>query len=99
MIGHAPPSVARLLLRLLPLGERRTDIEGDLLELFHSRAAARGVRYARRRYVGDVLSGDVATEGILPCRNTRNRNRSGSSNPAGAPHGDQRAALVFPPSG
>jgi predicted permease len=56
MSGHAPPSVARLLLRLLPLVERRADIEGDLLELFHSRAATRGVRYARRRYFGDVLS-------------------------------------------
>jgi len=56
MTDQAPPRVARFLLRLLPLGERRPDIEDDLMELFDARAARRGARYARRRYFGDVLS-------------------------------------------
>jgi predicted permease len=51
-----PPRPARWLLRLLPLGTRRTEIEGDLLELFESRAKDRGRGYAKRRYYADVLS-------------------------------------------
>ena len=56
MIPDAPPRIARILLRMFPLGERRADIEDDLMELFDSRTASRGARYARRRYFGDVLS-------------------------------------------
>jgi hypothetical protein len=56
MTSHAPPAAARLLLRLIPLGGRRGDIEDDLLELFQSRASSRSVRYARRRYCADVVS-------------------------------------------
>jgi predicted permease len=41
---------------MLPLGERRADVEDDLMELFDARTASRGARYARRRYLGDVLS-------------------------------------------
>ena len=51
-----PPRVAQWLLLLLPLGTRRTEIEGDLLELFESRAQDRGRGYAKRRYYADVLS-------------------------------------------
>jgi hypothetical protein len=34
-----PPRLGRLLLRTLPLGERRDEIEADLLEVFLARAA------------------------------------------------------------
>ena len=51
-----PPGLARWLLRLAPLGDRRREVEADLLELFSERAESRGLRYARRRYYGDVLS-------------------------------------------
>lgn len=50
------PGLARLLLRIVPLGDRRSEIEADLLELFTERAASHNARYARRRYYGDVLS-------------------------------------------
>ena len=56
MIPGGPPRIARILLRMLPLGERRSDIEDDLMELFDARTASRGARYARRRYFSDVLS-------------------------------------------
>jgi predicted permease len=56
MTHDAPPRLGRWLLRLLPLGERRADVEDDLMELFESRTASRGARYARRRYFSDVLS-------------------------------------------
>jgi predicted permease len=56
MTDHRPPRFARALLRLLPLGERRAEIEDDLMELFTSRVDADGRRQARRRYVVDVLS-------------------------------------------
>jgi predicted permease len=56
MTHDARPRLARLLLRILPLGERRADVEDDLMELFESRRASRGTRYARRRYFSDVLS-------------------------------------------
>jgi predicted permease len=52
----APPRLARVLLRIVRLGDRRAEIEADLLDLFAERAASRGLRYARRRYYGDVLS-------------------------------------------
>jgi len=51
-----PPRLARWLLRLQPLGDRRPEIEADLLELFHSRAAERGRRHAARRYYADIAS-------------------------------------------
>jgi len=35
---------------------RSGDANGDLLELFHRRTAKRGIAYARRRYLSDVLS-------------------------------------------
>ena len=35
------PPLARWLLRVLPLGERRADVEDDLMQLFESRAAFR----------------------------------------------------------
>ena len=56
MIGGTPPGLGTLLLRLIPLGSRRAEVEADLLELFGERATSRGVRYARLRYYGDVLS-------------------------------------------
>ena len=56
MNGGTPPGLGRLLLRLIPLGSRRAEVEADLLELFGERATSRGVRYARLRYYGDVLS-------------------------------------------
>ena len=39
-----------------PLGDRRAEVEADLLELSSLRARNHGDRYARRRYYGDVLS-------------------------------------------
>ena len=51
-----PPAVARMLFRFAPLGDRRTEVEADLLELFAERTGERGPRYARRRCYGDVLS-------------------------------------------
>ena len=56
MIGGTPPGLGTLLLRLIPLGSRRAEVEADLLELFGERATTRGLRYARLRYYGDVLS-------------------------------------------
>ena len=56
MIGGTPPGLGTLLLRLIPLGSRRAEVEADLLELFGERATSRGLRYARLRYYGDVLS-------------------------------------------
>jgi predicted permease len=52
----APPWLATFLLRLWRLGDRRAEIEADLAELFHQRAAEKGLRHARRRYVVDALS-------------------------------------------
>jgi predicted permease len=51
-----PPRFARWLLRLVPLGGLRDEVEQDLDELFAARCQARGARYGRRRYYGDVLS-------------------------------------------
>ena len=52
----APPRFARLLLRLTPLGSKRSEVKSDLLELLEQRTARQGRRYAARRYYGDVLS-------------------------------------------
>jgi predicted permease len=51
-----PPRLARLLLRLRPLGARRAEVAADLDEIFSERAAAEGARRARGRYYRDVLS-------------------------------------------
>jgi predicted permease len=51
-----PPMVGRLLLRLAPLGDRRSEIEDDLIELFARRAREHGTMYARSRYLRDVAS-------------------------------------------
>lgn len=51
-----PPRFARWLLRLRPLGTRRTEVTADLDEIFADRASAEGIGRARRRYYGDVLS-------------------------------------------
>jgi putative ABC transport system permease protein len=57
-VSAAPdmPRLARLLLRLRPLGRRRPEVEADLRDVFTARMVAHGVRYARRRFYGDVLS-------------------------------------------
>jgi putative ABC transport system permease protein len=51
-----PPALGRLLLRLLPLGERREEIADDLATLFEKRFQQEGRWTARRRYVVDALS-------------------------------------------
>lgn len=51
-----PPRLARWLLRLRPLGSRRSEIDADLHEAFLERAAHDGRRRATRRYYVDVLS-------------------------------------------
>ena len=53
MIGGTPPGLGTLLLRLIPLGSRRAEVEADLLELFGERLAV--VCATRLRYYGDVL--------------------------------------------
>jgi predicted permease len=44
------------LLRVVPLGARRSEADADLQELFRLRARTQGLAYARRRYYVDVLS-------------------------------------------
>jgi predicted permease len=51
-----PPRLARWLLRLRPLGSRRSEIDADLREAFVERVAHLGRRRAARRYYLDVLS-------------------------------------------
>ena len=51
-----PPKLGSLLLRIRGLGDRRAEVEADLLELFTTRARHYGERYASRRYSRDVLS-------------------------------------------
>lgn len=53
------PRVAAWLLRLMPLGEHRSESEADLAELFASRRHTHGRVHATRRLVVDLLS--VAT--------------------------------------
>ena len=52
----SPPALGRLLLRLRRLGDRRAEIEADLLDLYELRLQRQGDRVARRRYVFDALS-------------------------------------------
>ena len=51
-----PPALGRFLLRLLPLGERREEVTGDLATLFETRFEQDGKWTASRRYVADALS-------------------------------------------
>jgi predicted permease len=51
-----PPLAGRILLRLCRLGDRRAEVERDLADLFVQRAASRGTRAARARYLRDVVS-------------------------------------------
>src|SRR5262245_928606 len=51
-----PSLLARLLLRLRPLADNREDVEADLYDLFRRRVADRGLLFARRRFLQDVLS-------------------------------------------
>lgn len=51
-----PPRLARLILRLRPLGTRRAEVTADLDEVFAERAAAEGTSRASSRYYHDVLS-------------------------------------------
>lgn len=55
-IDPRPPRLARLLLRLRPLGSRRSEIETDLHEVFLGRVARQGRWRAAVRYYVDVLS-------------------------------------------
>jgi putative ABC transport system permease protein len=73
-----PPRFGRLLLRLLPLGARREEIESDLHEVFLARAAT-DPRLARRRYLGDVVSvGRHLGQHAREIRRVRARNRLAS---------------------
>jgi putative ABC transport system permease protein len=51
-----PARVGRWLLRLRAGAARRAEVEDDLLELFHLRAAERGHRYAQARWLLDAVS-------------------------------------------
>ncbi|HET7697371.1 MAG TPA: ADOP family duplicated permease [Vicinamibacterales bacterium] len=51
-----PPRLARWLLRLRPLGSRRSDVTADLEEIFAERVDHGGLPHARRRYYRDVIS-------------------------------------------
>jgi predicted permease len=51
-----PPRLGRFFLRWQPLGDRREEVDADLLELFDLRVATRGRRYAAWRYCLDALS-------------------------------------------
>jgi putative ABC transport system permease protein len=58
-VTHAdprPPRLARWLLRLRPLGSRRSEIDADLQEAFAARVTRAGRRRAAVRYYVDVLS-------------------------------------------
>jgi predicted permease len=74
-----PPRLARWLLRARPLGERRGEIESDLLELYRLRLGQRGSRYAGRRYFADVISVwmRVDSRQLQPVRPTARRTLPG----------------------
>jgi predicted permease len=82
-----PPRLARLLLWLLPLGERRPDVEADVIELFAERVTERGVRVARRRFYRDVLSI------LLRARRPRGTRPRAAFRPLAGLSGDLRHAL------
>ena len=50
------PRLGRWLLRVMPLGDRRNDVEADLLDLLMQRRVQHGARYATRRFYRDLLS-------------------------------------------
>ena len=52
----SPPILLRLLLRVLPLGDRRDEIEADVTELFDLRRGERGPLHAYWRLAGDLAS-------------------------------------------
>ena len=56
MTSPRPPRLGRLLIRLLPLGDRREHVEADLLELYRTRAATEGRWRAGWSYLGDAAS-------------------------------------------
>ncbi len=51
-----PPVLPRIALRLVVRADRREEIEGDLLELFHARLSQHGLHRARLLYWLDALS-------------------------------------------
>jgi predicted permease len=51
-----PPRLVRWLLQLLPLGDRRPEVEDDVTELFARRATQHGRGYATWRLLGDAVS-------------------------------------------
>ena len=53
---YEPARLGRWLLRLRAGAERSAEIERDLVELFHLRAAERGRRYAQWRWLRDAVS-------------------------------------------
>jgi hypothetical protein len=71
-----PPRLARWLLRRQPLGPRRSEVEGDLLELFESRVRTHGLLYAKRRYYADVASLWIARGMTFGTRNASGVARS-----------------------
>lgn len=50
------PLLARLLLRLCRLGDRRADVKSDMLELIEKRRASHGRAHAWRRSIADAFS-------------------------------------------
>ena len=69
MTGHAPPPsrwfvIGRLVLRAVVRADRRAAVEGDLIELWHTRQTA-GRRDLGRAYLAD-LAGIVRSRGRVP---------------------------------
>jgi putative ABC transport system permease protein len=54
--GATPSRLGRWLLRLRAGVERRSEVEPDLIELFHERVRLHGRGYAQRRWLLDALS-------------------------------------------
>jgi putative ABC transport system permease protein len=55
-VNAKPPVLPRIALRLVVRADRREEIEGDLLELFHDRLSQHGLHRARLLYWLDALS-------------------------------------------
>jgi len=74
-----PPILGRLLLRFCRLGDRRSDVEADLKDLFEKRAGAVGAAQARRRW-GDASGPQrlrpVRRPAIPRARGTRSRTKA-----------------------
>jgi len=57
MTGRSPlPRSIGWLLRSVPLGDRRADVEHDFAELFEVRSRERGAGYATLRFLADFIS-------------------------------------------